>query len=38
MTDSTTAIDYINKKGGIKSKDCDAIARDIWLWCSKQNL
>jgi len=38
MTDSTTAIAYINKKGGIKSKDCNQIAKDIWEWCYNKNI
>ena len=37
MSDSSTAIPYINNKGGIKSKKCNGIAKDIWLWCFKSN-
>ena len=33
MSDSSTAIVYINNKGGIKSKKCNEIAKEIWLWC-----
>ena len=37
MSDSSTAIAYINNKGGIKSKKCNEIAKEIWLWCFKNN-
>ena len=38
MTDSTKAIAYINKKGGIKSIKCDKIAKDIWHWSYSNQL
>ena len=38
MTDNTTAIAYINNKGGIKSSKCNDIAKKIWLWCCKQSM
>ena len=37
MSDSSTAIAYINNKGGIKSKKCNELAKEIWLWCCKNN-
>ena len=37
MSDSSKAIAYINNKGGIKSKKCNEIAKEIWLWCFKNN-
>ena len=37
MSDSSTAIAYINNKGGIKSKKCNDLAKQIWLWCFKNN-
>ena len=37
MSDSPTAIVYINNKGGIKSKKCNEFAKEIWLWCFKDN-
>ena len=37
MSDSSTAIAYINNKGGIKSKKCNELATEIWLWCCKNN-
>ena len=38
MCDNTTAVAYINKKGGIKSNPCNKIAIDIWQWCITHNL
>ena len=35
MSDSSTAVAYINNKGIIKSKKCNGIAKEIWLWCFK---
>ena len=37
MSDSSTSIAYINNKGGIKSKKASEIAKEIWLWCFKNN-
>ena len=34
MSDNTTAISYINKKGGLKSNECNKIAQEIWIWCT----
>ena len=33
MSDNTTAISYVNNKGGIKSEICNEIAKELWLWC-----
>ena len=30
MSDNSTAVAYINNMGGIKSKTCDSLAKDIW--------
>ena len=38
MCDNTTAIAYINKKGGIKSTECNAVACELWHWCIAQDL
>ena len=38
MSDSSTAVSYINAMGGIKSLECDKIAYDIWTWASKRKL
>ena len=37
MSDSYTTIAYINNKGGINSKKCNEIAKEIWLRCFKNN-
>ena len=37
MLDSSTAIAYINNKGGIKSTKCNETAKEIWLLCFKNN-
>ncbi|XP_063436212.1 uncharacterized protein LOC134717647 [Mytilus trossulus] len=33
LTDNTTAVSYINSMGGIKSIECNRIARKKWIWC-----
>lgn len=33
QSDNTTAIAYINAMGGIKSKEGDNLAKQIWEWC-----
>ena len=38
MTDSQTAVTYINHMGGIKSASCNSIAIAIWDFCIKHNL
>ena len=30
MSDSSTAIAYINNKGGIKFRKCNEIAKEMW--------
>ena len=37
MSDSSTPIAFINNKGGIKSKKRNETAKEIWLWCFKNN-
>ena len=37
MTDNTTAISYINKRGGIHSEECNSVAFDIWNLCNHNN-
>ena len=32
LTDSSTAVSYINNMGGVKSMKCHRITREIWLW------
>lgn len=36
--DNTTAIAYINKMGGIRFKNLNRIAKDIWNWCELRNI
>ena len=38
MSDNTTAISYINKKGGLKSNECNKIAKEILIWCTGRHL
>ena len=38
MSDNTTAISYIGKKGGLKSHDCNKIANEIWIWGTSTDL
>ena len=37
-SDNTTAVAYINNMGGSKSKECNRMAKDIWLWCKERNI
>lgn len=37
ILDNMTTVTYINAIGGCQSKDCDTIAKDIWLWAIAQN-
>lgn len=36
--DNTCAIAYINNMGGIKSPDCNILARKIWNWCIEKHI
>ena len=38
MSDNITAVSYVNNKGGIKSEFCNKIAKELWLWCTLQNM
>ena len=31
--DNTTAVSYINSMGGSRSRSCNKVAKEIWLWC-----
>ena len=37
MSDNATAIAYINNTGSIKSKKCNEVPKEIFLWCFKNN-
>ena len=38
LTDNTTAVAYVNHKGGSKNTACDDIAKDIWEFCEQRDL
>ena len=38
MPDNTAAISYISRSGGLKSHNCNKIAKEIWIWCSSRDL
>ena len=35
--DNTTAISYINRMGGSKSRECEEVAKEIWDFCETKN-
>ena len=37
-TDSTTALAYVNHQGGMRNKDCDVLARQIWDFAQTRDL
>ena len=38
MSDNITAVSYVNNKGGIKSEFCNEIEKELWVWCTAQNM
>ena len=38
MSDNITAVSYVNNKGGINSEFCNKIAKELWVWCTSQNI
>ena len=38
LLDSSTAVAYITHMGGIRSENCNALAKEIWFWCIKNNI
>lgn len=38
LTDSTTAMSYVNNMGGSKSSVCNDISLQIWNWCNENNV
>ena len=38
ISDNTTAISYMNKKGDLKSHKCNKVAKEIWIWCTSRDL
>ena len=37
-TDNVCAMSYLNSMGGTKSVSCNALSRQIWLWCIDRNI
>jgi hypothetical protein len=38
LSDSSTAVCYINNMGGIRSDKCNEVSRDIWLFCMSEGI
>ncbi|XP_060587405.1 uncharacterized protein LOC132742914 [Ruditapes philippinarum] len=38
LSDSSTAVSYINNMGGIRSDSCNKVSRDIWEYCMSKNI
>ena len=38
MPDNVTAVSYVNSKGGIKSEFHNKTAKELWVWCTSQNM
>ena len=36
LTDNTTALAYVKNMGGVKSPECNEVAKEIWSWCEEQ--
>jgi len=36
--DNTTAIAYIDKIGGMRSRKCNELAKQLWAWCIGRNI
>lgn len=36
--DNTTAIAYINRMGGVKNRELNNLARNLWQWCERKEL
>ena len=37
-SDNTSAVSYINKYGGCRSKKLNNLSREIWLWCIEREI
>ena len=37
-SDNTTAIAYLNNMGGVKSKECFILCKEIWLWAIARDI
>ena len=38
FSDNTTAVDYINNMGGVRSPECNDLAGQVWTWCQERNI
>lgn len=38
LSDNTTAVSYINHKGGVKSPCCNSLAKSIWFWAKQHKI
>lgn len=38
QSDDTTTVAYVNAMGGIKSADCNDLAKQIWQWCREREI
>ena len=38
LSDNTTAVAYINYKGGAKNDSCDRLAKEVWEFCEVRDL
>ncbi|KAJ8041499.1 hypothetical protein HOLleu_12330 [Holothuria leucospilota] len=38
LSDSVTAVTYLNHMGGIKSNSCNDLVQSIWQWCINRNI
>ncbi|XP_046478644.1 uncharacterized protein [Neodiprion pinetum] len=36
--DNTTAISYVNRRGGVQYPGLNKVSKDIWRWCEKRNI
>ncbi|XP_058973292.2 uncharacterized protein [Pocillopora verrucosa] len=37
-SDNSTTVNYINAMGGVHSRECHTIAKDIWQWCIEKQI
>lgn len=37
LTDNATTVAYINKQGGVRSAECQKVAKEIWDWAEQNN-
>lgn len=37
-TDNSCTVSYLNKMGGVRSEQCDSLAKQIWKWCINRSI